>query len=85
MYDAYRLAVRRREVGPSSPSDLSPLWGKVDDFKRHEKLSAKKGPKLTSMEREYWRFCLQAIASIVVMVSFFVKYHCFGALLEFVF
>ena len=67
----------------SSPSDVSALWGEVDDFFSHEKLSAKKGAKLVSREREYWRFCLHA--SNVVMVSFFVRDHCFGALLEFIF
>lgn len=66
----------------SSPSDVSPLWGLVEDFFCHEKLSAKKGAKLASRDREYWRFCLQA--SNVVMVSFFVRDHCFGALLEFI-
>ena len=48
----------------------------MDDFFSHEKLSAKKGAKLVSREREYWRFCLHA--SNVVMVSFFVRDHCFG-------
>ena len=55
----------------------------MDDFFSHEKLSAKKGAKLASREREYWRFCLQA--SNVVMVSFFVSDHGLGALLEFIF
>ena len=55
----------------------------MDDLFRHEKLSAKKGAKLVSREREYWRFCLHA--SNIVMVSFFVSDHCFGALLEFIF
>ena len=72
----------------SSPSDVSPLWGGggggggVDDFFSQEKLSAKKGAKLASRERVYWRFCLQA--SIVIMNSFFARDHCFGALLKFI-
>ena len=52
-------------------------------FSATKKLSAKKGAKLALREREYWRFCFQA--SNVVMVSFFVSDHCFGALLEFIF
>ena len=64
-----------------SPSGLSPLLGAVEDFFSHVKLSAKNEAKLTSRERGYCRFCLQA--SNVVMVSFFLRDHCFGALLEF--
>ena len=73
-------AVRRRVVGTSSPSGSSPLLGAVEDFFSHVKLSAKNGAKLASRKREYCRFCLQA--SNVIMVSFFVRDHCFGDLLE---
>ena len=55
----------------------------MEYFFCHENFSAKNRVKLASREREYWRFCLQA--SNVVMVSFFVRDHCFGALLEFIF
>ena len=68
-------------VGTSSPSDSSPLVGAIDHFFSHVKVSAKNGAKLASREREYCRFCLQA--SNVVIVSFFVRDHCFGAVLEF--
>ena len=53
----------------------------MDDFFSQEKLSAKKGAKLAFREREYGRFC--TLASNVAMDSFFVRDHCFGALLEF--
>ena len=66
-------------VGTSLPSGSSPLLG-AEDFFSQVKLSAKNGTKLASREREYCRFCLQA--SNVVMVSLFVRDHCFGALLE---
>ena len=46
----------------------SQSWGLVNDFLSQEKLSAKKGAKLVSRERKYWRFCLQA--PIVVIDSF---------------
>ena len=68
-------------VGTSSPSDSSPLVGAGDDFFSHVKVSAKNGAKLASREREYCRFYLQAWN--VVIVSFFVRDNCFGALLEF--
>ena len=75
-------AVRRRVAGTSSPSEARPLWGAADDFFSHVELSAKNWAKLGSREREYWRFCPQA--SNVVTVSFFVRGHWFGALLEFI-
>ena len=78
----FRKGVRRRVAGTSSPSEARPLWGAADDFFSHVKLSAKNGAKLGSREREYWRFYLQA--SNVVIDSFFMRGHCFGALLEFI-
>ena len=53
----------------------------MGDFFCNVKLSARKGAKLASRKREYWRFCLQA--SNVVTLSFFVRDHCFEAVLEF--
>ena len=73
---------RRREVGTSSASEMNPLWGVVDVFFSHQKLFAKKGMKLASREREYWRFCLQAFN--VVIYLFFMRDHCFGALFQFI-
>ena len=46
-------AVRRRVVATSLPSGSIPLLGAMDDFFSDVKLSAKKGAKLASREREH--------------------------------